>query len=248
MRANATLHPNPSRDIALRRMHTSLTIPDPPGTVRRRARSRSLTSRRCHQCKQRPGCDHGVTAPQGAVLEPLTTVPRDTISGLNKRLMAEDRGFEPLRALTQPAFQASALGHYANPPPRILSGRPGLGPLGGSAYAGRSPSRGAISPNSPRAEMQQGSVGSGGCARGLLMPGRCVFLAPRLPPSRTSAAGEPVTRARHEGGLAGGAGVRTGRDQAVASTTSCSVTDAARVARCSLPVPRVWSIAVRRLT
>ena len=26
-------------------------------------------------------------------------------------LSAEDRGFEPLRALTQPAFQASAIGH-----------------------------------------------------------------------------------------------------------------------------------------
>ena len=25
--------------------------------------------------------------------------------------LAEDRGFEPLRALTQPAFQASAIGH-----------------------------------------------------------------------------------------------------------------------------------------
>ena len=25
--------------------------------------------------------------------------------------VAEDRGFEPLRALTQPAFQASAIGH-----------------------------------------------------------------------------------------------------------------------------------------
>ncbi len=26
-------------------------------------------------------------------------------------MLAEDRGFEPLRALTQPAFQASAIGH-----------------------------------------------------------------------------------------------------------------------------------------
>ena len=34
---------------------------------------------------------------------------------------AEDRGFEPLRAFTQHAFQACALGHYANPPPRRLS-------------------------------------------------------------------------------------------------------------------------------
>ncbi len=32
--------------------------------------------------------------------------------------VAEDRGFEPLRAFTQHAFQACALGHYANPPPQ----------------------------------------------------------------------------------------------------------------------------------
>ena len=32
-------------------------------------------------------------------------------SGSNELLLAEDRGFEPLRALTQPAFQASAIGH-----------------------------------------------------------------------------------------------------------------------------------------
>src|SRR5699024_2082950 len=30
--------------------------------------------------------------------------------------LAEDRGFEPLRAFTQHAFQACALGRYANPP------------------------------------------------------------------------------------------------------------------------------------
>ena len=30
--------------------------------------------------------------------------------------MAEDRGFEPLRVLTQHDFQSCALGHYANPP------------------------------------------------------------------------------------------------------------------------------------
>jgi hypothetical protein len=38
--------------------------------------------------------------------------------------LAEDRGFEPLRALTQHAFQACALGHYANPPPQRLSPAP----------------------------------------------------------------------------------------------------------------------------
>jgi hypothetical protein len=34
--------------------------------------------------------------------------------------LAEDRGFEPLRALTQHAFQACALGHYANPPSKRI--------------------------------------------------------------------------------------------------------------------------------
>ena len=37
-----------------------------------------------------------------------------------RRTLAEDRGFEPLRAFTQRAFQARALGHYANPPSRRL--------------------------------------------------------------------------------------------------------------------------------
>ena len=32
-------------------------------------------------------------------------------SGARVLPLAEDRGFEPLRALTQPAFQASAIGH-----------------------------------------------------------------------------------------------------------------------------------------
>ena len=35
---------------------------------------------------------------------------------------AEDRGFEPLRDCSQHAFQACALGHYANPPRRRLYG------------------------------------------------------------------------------------------------------------------------------
>ena len=41
-------------------------------------------------------------------------------------MVAEDRGFEPLRAFTQHAFQACALGHYANPPSQRLS--PAAGP------------------------------------------------------------------------------------------------------------------------
>ena len=49
---------------------------------------------------------------------------------------------------------------------------PGLGAPGTPAYAGSSPSRGDTSPNSPRAERQQGSVSSVGCARGLRIPAR----------------------------------------------------------------------------
>ena len=33
------------------------------------------------------------------------------LRGSEMVFLAEDRGFEPLRALTQPAFQASAIGH-----------------------------------------------------------------------------------------------------------------------------------------
>ena len=35
-------------------------------------------------------------------------------------IAAEDTGFEPVRVLPQHDFQSCALGHYANPPPRIL--------------------------------------------------------------------------------------------------------------------------------
>jgi hypothetical protein len=44
----------------------------------------------------------------------------DPTSGRSSQSVAEDRGFEPLRAFTQRAFQARALGHYANPPSRRL--------------------------------------------------------------------------------------------------------------------------------
>ncbi len=40
--------------------------------------------------------------------------------------VAEDRGFEPLRAFTQHAFQACALGHYANPPRSTLPDVPNV--------------------------------------------------------------------------------------------------------------------------
>ena len=41
---------------------------------------------------------------------PRGSRPRGFLSA-RALLLAEDRGFEPLRALTQPAFQASAIGH-----------------------------------------------------------------------------------------------------------------------------------------
>jgi hypothetical protein len=37
-----------------------------------------------------------------------------------KATSAEDRGFEPLRGFPQHAFQACALGHYANPPSKRI--------------------------------------------------------------------------------------------------------------------------------
>lgn len=61
-----------------------------------------------------PEGDHLVTAPRGATasLSHLVQFHRgNNPLGWTKRLMAEDRGFEPLRACTQPAFQASAIGH-----------------------------------------------------------------------------------------------------------------------------------------
>ena len=42
------------------------------------------------------------------------------VPATSAKSLAEDRGFEPLRAFTQRAFQARALGHYANPPSRRL--------------------------------------------------------------------------------------------------------------------------------
>ena len=61
-----------------------------------------------------PAGDHDVTAPRGAALTLSHLLPirgGKTSRGWNKRLMAEDRGFEPLRAFTQHAFQACAIGH-----------------------------------------------------------------------------------------------------------------------------------------
>src|SRR6476619_2845571 len=55
---------------------------------------------------------------------PSSTSPSSRrASPAGSRFSAEDRGFEPLRAFTQHAFQACALGHYANPPPRRLPER-----------------------------------------------------------------------------------------------------------------------------
>ena len=54
--------------------------------------------------------------------EPVQVGPESTFSLVSGWFsVAEDRGFEPLRAFTQHAFQACALGHYANPPPQRLS-------------------------------------------------------------------------------------------------------------------------------
>ena len=99
-------------------------------------------------------------------------------------IVAEDRGFEPLRAFTQHAFQACALGHYANPPSRkipegtapvpnrpsieVAAGRISALPRG-STRVGADPPRGGTSLNSPRAGMQQGQVSSSRYVGGPLM-------------------------------------------------------------------------------
>jgi hypothetical protein len=92
--------------------------------------------------------------------------------------MAEDAGFEPARSCPLHAFQACALGHYANPPPSRLSrtdgGRVPDGGQRGSAqgdailriadarcrrpplHSGADPSRGVHPTNPPRAGRQQG--------------------------------------------------------------------------------------------
>ena len=67
-----------------------------------------------------PACDNHLLS----LLE--RALSGEPLKGSSKNTMAEDRGFEPLRALTQHAFQACALGHYANPPSkriRVGSGR-----------------------------------------------------------------------------------------------------------------------------
>ncbi len=75
----------------------------------------------------RNGHFRGVGARVGAQAARIHPGPRARVNTNQKPLaevellrgafpVAEDRGFEPLRALTQHAFQACALGRYANPP------------------------------------------------------------------------------------------------------------------------------------
>jgi site-specific DNA recombinase len=63
---------------------------------------------------------HATRRPDLSVETPRTTASlsdllvrtrESSLTSSNKALMAEDAGFEPARALTQPAFQASAIGH-----------------------------------------------------------------------------------------------------------------------------------------
>ena len=131
-----------------------------------------MATRKHHRSSHRSGLlvvaeDRGFSPNLSALRAPSREVPpwfecsahsrrRAQRSGL--LVVAEDRGFEPLRAFTQHAFQACALGHYANPPRASLRAAHRLV---------ISPSRGDTSPNSPRAGRQQGSVTSVGCARGL---------------------------------------------------------------------------------
>src|ERR1035438_9001292 len=96
--------------------------------------------------------------------------------------VAEDKRFELLRGCPQHAFQACALGHYANPPPQSLPEPAGapvarrrMGPpwatwLAGPAataasgpsadYTGSRPPARRYPANPPRAGRQQGYAGS----------------------------------------------------------------------------------------
>src|SRR5690606_31230733 len=61
---------------------------------------------------------HSLATP--GVIVGLCLIHWAPITAIGQGQLAEDRGFEPLRAFTQHAFQACALGHYANPPPQML--------------------------------------------------------------------------------------------------------------------------------
>ena len=68
--------------------------------------------------------------------------------------MAEDEGFEPSVGCPTHAFQACALGRYANPP--VTTFLPAKS-IGGTYYdLPLDPPCGTLVPNSPRAGMQQG--------------------------------------------------------------------------------------------
>src|SRR6202020_2195659 len=98
--------------------------------------------------------------------------------------MAEDKRFELLRACTQHAFQACALGHYANPPPSSLPESSGA--------TGRSPACGGPSQRpraAPRCRLTQHQVP------------RLTTLAPdpphgAIPPTPPGPEGSKGTRAR----------------------------------------------------
>ena len=63
--------------------------------------------------------------------------------------LAEDRGFEPLKGCPLHAFQACALGRYANPPEETNS-------IGALTMLRPDPSCGVTALNSPRVGIQQG--------------------------------------------------------------------------------------------
>jgi hypothetical protein len=71
--------------------------------------------------------------------------------------MAEDEGFEPSVGCPTHAFQACALGRYANPPVKLLTLFLMAKSIGGINYdLPLDPPCGTLVPNSPRAGMQQG--------------------------------------------------------------------------------------------
>lgn len=80
------------------------------------------------ELQRRIGDSGAKRLPESALLDKREVPASKNEAGISS--LAEDRGFEPLRAFTQPAFQASALGHYANPPRMRLPVAPRFLPIG----------------------------------------------------------------------------------------------------------------------
>ena len=112
---------------------------------------------RCgHDTRPRDHARHVRNRPQAALTPTRPTF--DIHDRRTARRLAEDAGFEPARGFPLHAFQACALGHYANPPPGEGTGpaRAEKQPPAGPRRICRRPPVRRHPVNSPRAERQQG--------------------------------------------------------------------------------------------